>query len=82
MTSARQMLVLSGAQMAEPELAANLGLRAGRRKQRQGRLLAALSASPILPELDSLLPGSESGDYFLSRLASFDSKRGKGVFGL
>jgi DNA helicase-2/ATP-dependent DNA helicase PcrA len=65
---ASKTLVVSTVQKMEQKTAESLGIRIMRLKTEQGKTMAMLSPSSFLQEAGSLIPGSESGEYFLSRL--------------
>jgi superfamily I DNA/RNA helicase len=64
---ASKTLVFSTTQKIEQKTAESLGIRAARLKTEHETTMAMLSPSCFLQEAGSLIPGSESGEYFLSR---------------
>jgi hypothetical protein len=65
---ASKTLVVSTIQKMEQKTAESLGIRIARLKTERGKTMAMLSPSSLLQEAGSLIPGSESGEYFLNRL--------------
>jgi DNA helicase-2/ATP-dependent DNA helicase PcrA len=65
---ASKTLVVSTIQKMEQKTAEALGIRIARLKTEHGKTMAMLSPSSLLPETGSPIPGSESGEYFLTTL--------------